>query len=266
MALADGNITIALSELTPRWLKANYLTGLKFVDEHGKEFPDSLYETHLANAVEKLEKLCDICVLPRDITAEEHDYHAQDYLHWGWMRLFKVPILEVTAFRGVYPAGSNIIEYPVEMVKVRRETGQINLVVTNGALSSVIVGQGGDFLPLIYAGVSHVPNLWQVDYSAGMDVDNLPRMIVEAIAKLAACDLLTIFSDLIRPIGISSESASIDGLSQSMSYQAPAFQARLTRYDSDLYGPSGKRQDLAMTSGLLKQIYDAYRPINFESI
>jgi len=266
MSLADGNITIALSELTPQWLKDNYLTGLKFVQDNGKEYPDTFYETHLQNALVKLETLCDIAVLPQVITVEQHDYHANDYIDWGWLKLFKSPVLSIQALRGVYPAGSNIITYPVEMVKVRKDTGQINLVVTQGALSSVIVGQGGDFLPLIYAGVSKVPNLWEVDYTVGMDINNLPRTIVEAIAKLACVDLLTIFSDLIRPVGISSESASIDGLSQSMSYQAPAFQARLTRYDSDLYGPNGKRQDLAMTSGLLKQILDKYRPINFEAV
>lgn len=266
MALADGNITIALTDLTPTWLKTNYLTGLKFVDENKKEYPDSFYETHLQNAVVKLERLCDISVLPVTITAEKHDYFAQDYIDWGYLRVFKVPILAVTAIRGVYPAGTSAITYPTDMIKVRKEIGQINLVVSQGAFSQVVIGQGGDFLPLVYAGISKVPNLWEVDYSAGMDIYNLPRMIVEAIAKLACVDILSIFSDLVRPIGISSESASIDGLSQSMSYQQPAFMGRLSRLDADLYGPNGKRQDLAMTSGLLKQIYDAYRPINLESI
>lgn len=266
MALADGNITIRLADLTPEWLKTNYLTGLEFVDRAGKPYPDSFFETHMQNALRKLEKLCDISILELTITGEEHDYHAQDYLNWGWIQLYKVPVRMVTQLRGVFPLGVSIVTYPSEWIQLRGESGQINVVPNQGALGSVIIGQGGDFLPIMYGGISTVPNLWRVDYTAGMDPDDMPRMIVEALAKLACIDALRIMSDLVRPIGVSSESASIDGLSQSMSYQAPAFQARISGYLEDLYGPSGKSQELTMTSGLLKQILDAYRPINMVSM
>ena len=225
-----------------------------------------MYETHLQNAVSKLEKLCDITILPLTISSEQHDYSVSDYLNWGWLQLYKVPVQAVIALRGAYPNGTNVITYPGEWISVRGESGQINVIPNQGGLGAVIVGQGGDFLPLIMGGTSHVPNLWQVDYVAGMDTENMPRMVVEAIAKMACIDLLAIFSDLVRPVGVSSESVSADGLSQSMSYQAPAFASRITQYNSDLYGPQGKQQDLSMTSGLLRQILDAYRPINMASV
>lgn len=266
MALADGNIKIALSELTPEWLKTNYLTGLKFVDYAQKEYPDSLFETHMQNAVAKIEKLCDICILPLTVNAEQHDYRITDYQNWGFLHLYKVPVRWVSALRGVYPAGTSVVQYPTEAIQIRGDTGQLNLVPTSGALGSLIIGQGGTFVPLVYGQLSEVPNLWEVDYQAGMDVKDLPRMIVEAIAKLACMDLLAIFSDLSRPIGVTSESVAVDGLSQSQSYQIPAFQARIQRYEADLYGPAGKNQQLAMTQGLLKQILDAYRPLNLESL
>jgi hypothetical protein len=265
MSLANGDTVIKLSELTADYLKLYYLTGLKFVDKNGKEYPDSLYDTHMMNAARKLEALCDIVVLPQTITAEEHDYHAADFMQWGFLRLYRVPVRAVYSVRAVYPAGGSTVNYPTEMIEVREDTGQINIVATQGSLSSVIVGQGGDFLPLVYGGVSTVPNLWQVDYLAGMDPEDVPRLIVEAIMKMASMDLLALFSDLVRPIGVNSESASIDGLSQSMSYQLPAFQARIKRYSEDLYGPDGKQQDLTMTSGMLKQILNKYRPINMVS-
>lgn len=265
MALADGNIAITLAELTPGWLKANYLTGLKFVDNLGVEYPDSVFETHMQNALVKLEKLCDITILPITISREAHDYVVSDYMNWGWMQLYKVPVKMVTRLRGVYPVGG-AIEYPNQWIQVNGESGQINLVASTGNLGGMIIGQGGTAMPLIYGGVSHVPNLWEVDYVAGMDTDNMPRMIVEALAKLACMDLLAVFSDLTRPIGVTSESASVDGLSQSMSYAVPAFQARLQRYEADLYGPQGKDQNLTMTSGLLKQIQNAYRPMSLTSL
>jgi len=265
MALADGNITIKLSDLTPDWLRANWLTGLEFIDRAGKPYPDSFFETHMQNALRKLEKLCDISILEVVITDEQHDYYAQDYINWGWLQLFKVPVKSITQLRGVFPLGVSIVTYPPEWIQIRKDSGELNVVPNQGALSAVIIGQGGDFLPILYQGISSVPNLWRVDYIAGMDPLDLPRMIVEALAKLACIDLLRIMSDLVRPIGVNSESASIDGLSQSMSYQLPAFQARISQYSEDLYGPAGKSQELTMTSGLLKQILDAYKPINMVS-
>lgn len=265
MTLADGNIAIRLSNLTPQWLRDNYLTGLLFVDANNKPYPDAFYETHMQNAVSKIERLCDITILELTINSEEHDYHINDYLSWGWLQLWKVPVRQVTRLRGQYPGGSSVVEYPGEWISIRGEAGQINIVPNMGALGAVTIGQGGD-MPVVMGNVSTVPNLWLVDYVAGMDPDNLPRMIVEALAKMACIDLLGILSDLIRPIGVSSESVSADGLSQSMSYQAPAFASRITQYTSDLYGPAGKQQDMAMTSGLLKQILDAYRPINMASV
>ena len=266
MSLADGNIAIKLADLTPAWLKANYLTGLKFVDACNIEYPDSVFETHMQNALVKLEKLCDITILPLTISKEAHDYHVTDYLSWGWLQLYKVPVKMVTALRGVFPLGTNAVVYPNEWISVNGESGQINVVPAAGGIGAMIIGQGGDFIPILYGGVSHIPNLWEVDYVAGMDTDDMPRMIVEALAKLACMDLLAIFSDLTRPIGVTSESASIDGLSQSMGYTVPAFQGRLQRYEADLYGPQGKQQDLTMTSGLLKQIQNAYRPMTLASL
>jgi len=266
MSLSDGDISLSRSDLTPTWLKKNFLTGLQFVDEHGTEYGDDFFDYHLSNAVAKLEKLCDIAILELDIKSEEHDYLVTDYLNWGWMQLYKVPVKQVNELRGVYPLGTNVVKYPNEWIQVNGEAGQINVVPTQGAIGAVIIGQGGDFVPLVYGGVSRVPNLWQVDYVAGMDPDNMPRMVVEGIAKLACMDLLTIVSDTTRPVGVTSQSASVDGLSQSQSYAVPAFQGRLQRYTADLYGPEGKQQDLTMTSGLLRQIRDAYRPITLASI
>lgn len=267
MSLADGNISIKLSDLTPDWLQKNYLPGFSFVDLCNKPYPESFFETHLQNAVAKLEKLCDICILTREIRNEVHDYHIQDYMNWGWLGLYQVPVQRVLKFRGMYPLSTRGVEYPNEWINIRGDSGQITIVANHGSLASLTIGQGGMFLPILYnQGAGHIPDLWYVDYVAGMDPENLPRPIVEAIAKLACMDILSIFSDLTRPIGISSESASIDGLSQSTSYTVPAFQGRLTRYESDLYGPPGKSQELSMTSGLLKQIRDFYRPINMESL
>lgn len=266
MTLADGNLTIKLADLTPCWLRENYLTGLSFVDKNNRAWPDSFFETHMQNALRRIEMLCDLTILPIDITGEQHDYRASDFLTYGYLQMFKVPVMMVRKVKANYPLGQSIAEYPDEWISIQPDSGQIHLVPARGSLGTTIIGQGGDWLPLLYGQISYVPNLWEVDYVAGMDKNNLPRNVVEALAKLACMDILTIASDLTRPIGVGSESVSLDGMSQSMSYQIPAFKARLDLYTADLYGPAGKQQSLAMTNGLLKQISDHYKPITMSAL
>lgn len=99
-----------------------------------------------------------------------------------------------------------------------------------------------------------------------MDPADFPRDVADAIAKLAVVEMLSIASDLVRPIGIASESLSIDGLSQSQSYLAPAFKQRIDRYSMDLFGPDGKDQFGRVTGGLLRTIHDYYRPPNLSAL
>ncbi len=266
MTLAEGTTELALSELTPKWLKENYLTGLKLVDETGAEYPDAFYETHMQNAVRKIEKITTVSILEETLTGEQHDYRVSDYMQWAFLQLFKAPVRSVENLRAVYPLGETIQSFPDEWIRLEAMHGQIHLVPSSGSLGNIIIGQGGSFLPLIYGGLSYMPSLWEVDYTVGFDPDDFPREVAEAIAKWACIDILSIASDLVRPIGINSESVAIDGLSQSQSYLAPAFKQRIDRYNQDLYGPEGRNQEFKTTSGLLKQIHDYHFAFNLASL
>ena len=82
----------------------------------------------------------------------------------------------------------------------QHEHAQLHLVPTSGTLSQLIIGQGADYLPLIYAGIGYLPQLWEVDYISGFDAGSVPRIIVDAICKLAVIAIATIASDLIHPL------------------------------------------------------------------
>ena len=266
MTLATGITTIALSTLTPNWLKKNYLTGLKICDADGQEYSNDFYETHMMNAVRRIEGITNVSILENTIVGEEHDYRVGDYMIYSCLQVFKTPVRSVSRISAVYPLGQVIQEFPPEWIRLEALHGQIHLVPSRGSLAQIILGQGGAFLPLIYGGLSYLPALWAIDYIAGMDPEDLPRDVVEAIAKLAAIDILTIASNLIRPIGVTSESVSIDGLSQSQSYQVPALIQHIGRYTEDLWGPNGKQQDMKTTSGLLRQIHDQFFGFNLASL
>lgn len=256
--------TIALTQLTPAYVRTHYLTGLTLCGPDDEELSDDWYNEHIANAIAKVEDVTNVDILQRVNTAEKHDYYVGDYSRYAFLQLFRLPALEVSAVRAVYPTGQTIQVFPSQWVRLERVHSQIHLVPTSGSLSQVIIGQGADYLPLIFSGIGYLPQLWEVDYTSGFDQEAIPRMVIEAVCKTAVIEMLTQMSDLVTPIGQSSNSLSIDGMSQSKSYNQPAFKARIDKYTSDLGMPApGGTPEVG---GLLSQIRNNYVGINLASV
>lgn len=249
-----------INDLDAEYLKTNYLVGLKLLGDDGCELPEAFFQTHIDNAIATIEDMASIDILPREVTAETHDYLINDYVQYAFLQLYRVPIQDVNEVRAVYPTGQTIQTFPSEWIRLMIEHGQLHLIPTSGSLSQVIIGQGADYLPLIFSGLGKLPNLWEVDYTSGFAVGCTPRIIIDAIAKMASISILTIMSDLVHPIGVSSSSLSVDGLSQSRSLQLPAFKQRIDRYSSELYNDS---QD---QPGLIRQIRNKYLGIALSSV
>jgi hypothetical protein len=226
--------TMSLDDLTADYLKNNYLTGFKFQGADCQELPPVFFDEKLSNAIAKLEEITHIDVLQRTVIGEKHDYFTTDYLNYAFMQLYRVPAQSVSVVRAVYPTGQTIQMFPSEWVRLSVEHGQFNLVPTSGTLSQIMVGAGNGFLPFIFAGVSYMPQLWEVDYISGFAPDSIPRNVISVICKLAAIEILTIMSNLVGPLGQASSSISVDGLSQSISRQLPAFRATIDAYKVDL--------------------------------
>jgi hypothetical protein len=83
-----------------------------------------------------------------------------------------------------------------------------------------------------------VPNVFQVDYTAGFLPGKVPYDLVEVIAKTASFGPLNLFGDLLGGAGIASQSVSLDGLSQSINTtSSPMFSgygARLSQYEKEI--------------------------------
>jgi len=249
----------SLDDLTTKYFKENYLTGFNFTGSDGQELPPSFFEDKLANAITKFEDITQIDVLQREITSEKHDYFTTDYLNYAFMQLFRTPCQGVSQVRAVYPTGQTIQVFPAEWVRLYVEHSQFHLVPTSGSLAQVMLGGGNGYLPFIFAGLSYLPNLWEVDYVSGFATDAVPRAVVSVICKLAAIEVLTIMSDLVGPIGIAGSSLSVDGLSQSISRQIPAFKARMDSYKVDLGIPGpGLSVDPKYSGGEIAQLRRTY--------
>lgn len=231
---------LSLDDLTAKYLKDNYLVGFDFAGNDGQQLPPKFFEDKIADAIVKLEEITNITVLQREITSEKHDYFTTDYLNYAYMQLYKIPCQSVQQVRTVYPTGQVIQVFPTDWVRLYVEHSQFHLVPTSGSLAQVLLGGGNGYLPFIFAGLSYLPHLWEVDYVAGFRVDAIPREVVSVVCKMASIEILTMMSDLVGPLGVASSSLGIDGMSQSIARQLPAFKARIDRYlvDLGLPGPA----------------------------
>lgn len=258
---------MSLDDLTAKHLKENYLTGFTFAGPDGQELAPAFFEEKLANAITKFEDITHIDVLQREVTSEKHDYMTTDYLNYAFMQLFRTPCQNVSQVRAVYPTGQVIQVFPQEWVRLYVEHSQFHLVPTSGSLAQVMLGGGNGYLPFIFAGLSYLPNLWEVDYVSGFAVDAIPREVAGVVCKLASIEVLTIMSDLVGPIGVASQSLGIDGMSQSMARQLPAFKARIESYKVDLGIPGpGLAVDPLYNSGAIGQLRRTYYGLGMASI
>jgi len=225
---------MSLDDLDGEYLLDNYLTGFRFEGADGQELSPIFYDEKIANAIAKLEEITGIDVLERDVVSEKHDYHTTDYMNYAYVQLFRIPCQSVSEVRAVYPTGQTIQVFPSQWVRLTVEHSQFHLVPTSGSLAQVLLGGGNGYLPFIFSGLSYLPGLWEVDYVSGFAPDAVPREVAAVICKLASIEVLTLMSDLVGPLGVASTSMGIDGMSQSMARQLPAFKARIDAYKVDL--------------------------------
>lgn len=248
---------LSITDLTPSYLKQHYLFGIKLLDDNGNEYPDDFWYQKIGFAAGEVERVCNIRVLPTPIKDETHDYYVEEYSKFAFLKLDHQPILSVDRIRMVYPTMVEGVTFPKEWAKIDRNAGQLQLIPTAGTLSQVILGIGGSFLPMMTSGLSYLPQLFHIDYTAGFDYGKCPRNVFDAVAKKACIDILTVVADVIYPPGMTSKSVNIDGLGESFSImnngnRAPVFTGRISQYMEELYG------DGRTNRGVLAEIRDQY--------
>jgi hypothetical protein len=219
--------------LTVEQVKARYFFGLDTTDDQGNELPDAVWQHYILKAIRQFEHEIDIPVLPTSFT-ERHDYYRADYHAFNFLNMDYRPIISVEEFRVQYPSGQNVIVFPDEWLRIHAAEGQVQIVPTAGTLSEILVGQGGSFLPAIYNGLDYLPDLFELEYTAGFEDGRVPRNVTDIIGMWASLGPLHLFGDLIAGAGIANVSLSLDGLSQSVGTTSSAtnsgYGARVINY------------------------------------
>ena len=201
--------------LTVSDLKKIYLFGVDFKGPNGDEIPEEVFESAIRVGISRVEHTLDMTIAPTTYI-EEYDYNINDYMNYGFIKLYHSPILDTPRVSARYIKEVTLFPFPENWIRVFRQEGQIQIVPTSGSLSQFNIDQTG-FLPVIF-GVKHSwPQLFHIEYSAGFEQDKIPAMLNRLIGVYAAISSLAILGELPLGQGISSTSISLDGLSQSVS-------------------------------------------------
>lgn len=237
--------------ITLKELKEIYLFGVDLTNDRGEPYPDRLFEWGILFAIDWAERELDIKIRPTQYSWEKHDYYRLDYQQWMFLKTHHAPIIDdldgvdlatphsdLTRVRVVWPNGDQVVEFDQRWLQLREDSGHINIVPVSAAISNVLMTAGGNFLPLTAGGIDFVPNMIQVQYTAGFREGAVPYSIRELIGKKASFGPLNIAGDLIAGAGIASQSVSMDGLSQSISTTSSAtnsgYGARLGQYAKEI--------------------------------
>lgn len=224
--------------ITPKELKDTFLFGIDTTDDNGDQFPESIYEFYIRSAQNWLETQIGGLVLCEKDIEEARDYHINDYQSFGFIKLFRFPVQSVEEVAVQFPLSTNKLVFDPSWYRTESVGAQVNLVPTQGSFSQMLIGQGGNYLPLFYGGVGYIPHMWRIKYKAGWKASEVPFNIKEIVGMKAAMGPLNIAGDLIAGAGIASKSISLDGLSQSISTTASAtnagYGARILQYNKEI--------------------------------
>jgi hypothetical protein len=224
------------TDITPEYIKENYLYGLDLTDDSGMPLPDSLYWHGIKAAHAWMESQLGIDIIQRSYTNELHDYEGSKYTNnFIKLRTNHYPIKEIVKITGDWYG--QIINFPLDWAKIEKAMGSFHLVPQSGSMINFITGSG-TMTPLLLKSTMELPLFWNIDYTTGYDVNTLPYDVRDLMCKRACFMPLNIEGDLVGGVAIASKSIGVDGLSQSISTtnspENAGFSARLRTYQKEI--------------------------------
>lgn len=233
--------------ITIQDIKRRFLFGVKFVDNDGNVIPEVVFQDAVQDAISEFEHDYNLTLTPTTYT-EKRDYNLNDYRNWGYLQLNHRPVTQIKSIKLKTGNNSVLTEIPLDWVRLYTETGQVQITPTSGAYTTFNMN-GSMWMPHLYGSYSSFPQLFEIEYVAGFEQDKIPRIVNSYIGLNAAIPLLLIAGDLIIGAGISSQSISLDGLSQSvnstLSAENSGYGGRVREY----------RQELKETEKILAKYY-----------
>ena len=158
---------------TVDWLKRNYLFGIDLTDDDGVEFPDSLFQTAIDQAVSICEQEFEITMRRNRRVTHKERYDGTDGMGDSWylINLDKRPVQKVSSLKlrfGTFEPTT----LPASWIQISsKEAGQIQLVPgPQGFAGFSFIANG---LPLLgtdlLVGRKYVPGWFEIQYESGFE-------------------------------------------------------------------------------------------------
>lgn len=225
------------SIMTAEELTQNFLFGIPLTSPlTGQTLSNEAIRFHIDAATAWLERELQIDIKQKYYSQERHDYIRSEYFNWGYIKLNHYPIMKILQFLVIYPDTGQSVSFPLQWIQTDAEglTGCIQIVPGVGSASSFIIGQGSTLLPLLFNTQEYLPDLFKVSYHAGFPNGKTPDNIIQLIGKKAAVDIMTQISNLLLVNGLTHQSISIDGVSQSTSKIPFIFEKQIQLYRNQI--------------------------------
>ena len=236
--------------MSPSTLMEEYLHGISLKDSDGRVYSITNIRKKIVEATDVVEHFLKIKTSPTQII-EQQDFINEEWMMWGHIKLEYVPT-SVIALEG-WLNTNKILSFDQTMLVLKRRN--IALVPASNNVVTMIWFNNAGVLPMLGGGVRIVPNFWHITYMTGFTI--VPSDIIGAIAKFAAIQVLAVLGDIVLGSGISNESISFDGLSQSISSTNSsgnsAYGSRIKQYAEEL------KETLA-------RLHNYYRGFIFETL
>ncbi len=227
---------IKINGLTTDDLIDNHFQGIDLATYDGTPFSRTFLVSSLNSAIDRAEQVFDICITPRDIKDELHDFEGNSLFDsYQYTPLFKRPVREIESI--TYKMGNRqILQVPKEWIQLDKRVGDVTIFPITGSVNYINPALG--VAVPYFMTRSYMPMAVSVNYKAGMEKEEIPHNLLDWIFKYAAITIFEVWGDQIIGAGIASASVSIDGLSQSIGTTQSAMyggaSARILEYRKDL--------------------------------
>ena len=278
----SGVFTIGIFDdfdiVTPQEVRERWCFGLPLTKSNGQAMDDIDIKVFIYAGIKEVERRLGIFLRPTkivcnpqlrdiinyDLAEPPYDYHVRQYRHWGFLQLRQYPIVSVEKIQLVLPNYQQVVDFPMDWVKVYPKVGQINIVPYAGSPTIMTVAAAaGTAMPFLTGQFSrNFPQAIWVDYTAGLNI--VPEDVRSIVAKFAAIDVMGIAGDAILA-GIASIGTSVDGLSENFSTTASAtnatYGAKILQYRgeiADFFNVSGAKGERGGGHGGARTYYKGF--------
>lgn len=222
-------------------VRNSFLFGIKMnstiANQVDLNFSDSDIEFHIRAAQKEIENYLNVKLF-KQIYRENLSFQNDDWRSWGFIKT-TYTVSSALRLEGFLNTTKQTT-FPPEWLSIKKESSgefshrSIYIVPAGntGAVTNSVIYTG--LMPnLGYLNAGTIPNYWYVDYVTGFD--KIPYDIMMAVGQLATISLLYIAgANILGTPGLSGNSLSIDGLSQSLTSALNAFGDRIRGYSEEL--------------------------------